>query len=147
MNLEQYSILLSVALMGLTLVTVASIVVYIFSAKFRSFLQNVDYFLYIKVIGILAIIATLGALTYQFGYKTPVCEYCWWQRIFMFPIDIIVLTTLGYKIRHNEITIAILAGIGSVFAAYHYYFHYQVAVLDNILSMPCSAVGIIPSCT
>ena len=147
MNLDQYSVVLSIALVLLLAATIISVAACIFSKNARSKLQEVDYFVYIKLIGLFSIIATLGALVYQFVYKTPVCEYCWWQRIFMFPIDFIVIGTLWSKVKKNEYIIGALALVGGLFAAVHYYFHYQVAVLDNILSLPCSSVGIIPSCT
>jgi len=147
MSLELYSTFLSVAVLALFLITLISILLYLVSPKHRISYSKVGYYTYIKLAGLVAIVSTLGALTYQFGYGTPVCEYCWWQRIFMFPIDIIALVTIWKQITYNEIVIMILAAIGSLFAAFHYYFHFQVAVLDNILSMPCSAVGIIPSCT
>jgi len=147
MNLEQYSTLLSVVLVFLSLATIISIFGFIFSQKIREKLQSLDYFLYIKLIGLLSIIATISVLVYQFVYKTPVCEYCWWQRIFMFPIDFIVIGSLFNRIKKNEYVIAVLAIIGGTFAAVHYYFHYQVAVLENLLVLPCSSVGLIPSCT
>jgi len=147
MNLEQYSVVLSVALVLLLAATLISIFGFIFSKKAREKLKSLDYFLYIKLIGVFSIVATVGALVYQFVYKTPVCEYCWWQRIFMFPIDFIVVGTLWSKVKMNEYIIGALAVVGGLFAAVHYYFHYQVAILDNILSLPCSSLGIIPSCT
>lgn len=147
MTLEQYSVFLTFALGALSLAVVVSVLAYLFSKQAREHLHEVGYFTYIKLIGLFAIIATVGALVYQFVYQTPVCEYCWWQRIFMFPIDIIALTTVWYQTKNNETSIGILAAIGAVFAAVHYYFHVQVAVLGNILSLPCSSVGIIPSCT
>lgn len=147
MDLNLYTIILSVALVGLLGATLLSIIFFVVSDKVRALHKEQDYFAYIQSIGIFAITATIGALIYQFYYKTPVCEYCWWQRIFMFPIDVIVIVTLWKKIKHNEIIIAILAAIGAVFAAVHYYFHVQAILLENEVTLPCSTVGIIPSCT
>lgn len=147
MNLDQYTVILSIALLGLTIATLASILAFLFSPQAREWFKKQDYFSYIKLIGLFAIIATFGALFYQFYYKTPVCEYCWWQRIFMFPIDIVVLVSIWKQIKQNEIIIAILAIIGAIFAAVHYYFHVQVQIMGNLLTLPCSTIGIIPSCT
>ena len=116
-------------------------------AEIRAKLQSIDYFVYIKLIGLFAIGATLGALTYQFAYKTPVCEYCWWQRIFMFPIDIVVLASIFLKIRKNQIITGVLAFIGLVFATVHYWYHYQSIILNRDVDSGCSIIGITPSCT
>ena len=147
MNIDQYSVLLTVAVMALLGVTFISICAYAFVPRARERMLSVDYFTYLKLVGTVATISTIGALVYQFHYLTPVCAYCWWQRIFMFPIDIIILSSLFQRIEKNEVTVMVLAGIGAVFAAIHSYVHVQVAVLGNLLTLPCSSVGIIPSCT
>ena len=147
MNLEQFSILLSVGLIVISVVTIASFLAYVFVPKLRTQLCTIEYELYLKTIGLLAVTSTLMVLVYQFYYLTPVCAYCWWQRIFMFPIDIVILVALWYKTKHSEVTTGILAAFGTFFAGYHYYYHYQVIVLDNPLAMPCSSIGILPSCT
>lgn len=147
MNIDQYSVLLTLAVMALLAITFISMLAYWLSPHARSRMLSVEYTTYLKLVGSVAIISTIGALVYQFHYLTPVCAYCWWQRIFMFPIDIIVLSSLWQRIYKNEITIIILALIGSIFAAIHSYVHVQVAVLGNLLTLPCSSVGIIPSCT
>lgn len=147
MNIDQFSALLSAGLIIISLLTIVSLVAYVAYAPARKALLDVPYSTYLKCIGLLAVTSTIMVLVYQFYYLTPVCAYCWWQRIFMFPIDIVIATALYYKTKYSEVTVVILAAFGTFFAAYHYYYHYQVIVLDNPLSMPCSSIGIVPSCT
>ncbi len=147
MTLEIYSTVLTIGLGGVALATLITILGYFLSASVQQQLLLIDYFTYIKAIGVLAITATLGALFYQFYYATPVCELCWWQRIFMFPIDIVVLVSLMHLVRVNHIIVGILAGFGAAFALYHYYYHFQIFVLGKTLSLPCNAYGLLPACT
>ena len=147
MTLHQYSVLLSIGVFAVLGLALVSMLAYAFSPKARRWLNSVDYYAYIKGIGLLSVIATAGALIYQFVYLTPVCAYCWWQRIFMFPIDFIAIGTVMYKLKHNEKIIGWLAAVGAFFAGYHYYYHYQVIVKNNPLALPCSSIGIVPSCT
>ena len=147
MELNQYSEILSIMTLSLIFIVIIHLIFYLFSKKVNSYTKNVDYFLYLKMIGIIAITSTVGVLIYQFIYNTPVCEYCWWQRIFMFPIDIIILTSIICKIKKNEIITLILSFIGLVFASVHYWYHYQNVVLGNEVSSGCSIIGIVPSCT
>jgi disulfide bond formation protein DsbB len=147
MTLEIYSTALTIGLGGIALATLVTIFGYFLLPAFRQRLLQINYFTYIKTIGVLAITATLGALFYQFYYATPVCELCWWQRIFMFPIDIVVLVSLMYLVRVNHIIVGILASFGAAFALYHYYYHFQIFVLGKTLSLPCNAYGLLPACT
>lgn len=147
MSLDQYSLLVSIGVLAVTIATIISLVGFIAVPKFRTHLATHDYYVYLKAIGVLAVISTLGALTYQFYYATPVCELCWWQRIFMFPIDVIALTAIAFREKAAHISIGILATIGGLFAAYHYYYHFQIFVLDKTLSLPCDGYGTLPACT
>lgn len=147
MTLDQYSLFISIGVLALGLATVTSLIGFLTMPKFRKYLATHDYYTYIKAIGVIAVISTLGALTYQFYYATPVCELCWWQRIFMFPIDVIALVAIAFREKASHISIGILATIGGLFAAYHYYYHFQIFVLDKTLSLPCDGYGTLPACT
>jgi disulfide bond formation protein DsbB len=90
--------------------------------------------------------ATLGALTYQFIYLTPVCLDCWWQRIFMFPLEIIVLVSLLTKNKLNHILIGVMASCGILLSAHHYGEHFERYVLGNSKLVPCSPTPGEPLC-
>lgn len=62
----------------------------------------------------------LGSLFMQFVVGWEPCELCWFQRIFMYPIPIILLHSIIDK-RKDGLKIAFpLAIIGGIIAAYHY---------------------------
>jgi disulfide bond formation protein DsbB len=147
MSLELYSTILAIGTISLFLGVTFALMGYLISPKLRSGLKGFEYFTYLKIIGVVAIVSTLGALLYQFVYETPVCELCWWQRIFMFPIDIVVIVSLFYLVRVNHVIVGILALLGAAFASYHYYYHFQIFVLGKTLSLPCGAYGLLPACT
>lgn len=128
----------------LSLLTIIIIVIlgYIFSAKFRSKLLSFSYFSYMSIIGILSTIATISVLIYQFYFALPVCELCWWQRIFMFPIEFIVASTIIQKSRGNHLAIAGLSLAGAGFAAHHYWNHLTMWVFKtDLVGMQCSGAG------
>lgn len=69
---------------------------------------------------LMAVIATLGSLYYsQVAHFIP-CEYCWYQRIAMYPLAVI----LGIAAFRNDTAVRRyalpLASIGGVIASYHY---------------------------
>lgn len=147
MNLEQYSTVLSVLVLLLGAATVLSMLGAFYSRALREKLFAISYTSLLQITALLATIATLGALTYQYVYLTPVCVLCWWQRIFMFPIEIIIAVTLWTKTRMNHLIVGLLAAIGLPIAAYHYYGHYQKYVAGNPFLLPCSTNPLEPSCT
>ncbi len=69
---------------------------------------------------IISLLATLGALYASEILKMPVCILCWDQRVFMFPLVIL----LGIATFRNDTGIAIytipLAALGALIALYHY---------------------------
>ena len=138
---------LSIGALVIASSVIVIVVAFLFSDRHRDKIMQIDYERWLIVIGSIAILATITSLIYQFIYKTPVCELCWWQRIFLYPIEIITLVAVWKKTKEAHITVAILATIGLFFASYHYYYHFQGFVLGNKLTLPCSYGGLLPACT
>jgi len=146
MTIDQYSLILSILTLLLGTATVFSIAGYFSSPKIRERFGTITYDTWLKLIGIFATIATLGALTYQFIYLTPVCLDCWWQRIFMFPLEIIVAVSLLTKNKLNHFVIGFMAAIGGLFSAHHYSEHFARYVLGSPSLEPCSPLWSDPLC-
>ncbi|CAN5691931.1 hypothetical protein BH11PAT2_BH11PAT2_04650 [soil metagenome] len=147
MSLELFSTVLTVGSMAVSGVLVVSLVLFQVSAKFREHVRAHSYWRFLTAMGILSVVSIAGALIYQLVYLTPVCELCWWQRIFFFPISVIALIAVWHKSKEAHITIAVLAALGLFYASYHYYYHFQGLVLGNKLALPCSSGGLLPACT
>lgn len=142
-----YSLILSLGVLGILAMTLISIMVFIFSSRWRKYLQEIPYFTYLKIIGTIAIASTTFAMIYQLYYELDVCTLCWWQRIFIFPIDIVILVSICKKIRGNHIITWLLALGGTFFAGYHYYYHFIWWVLKLPVFLPCEQGGLLPACT
>lgn len=147
MSLDSYSLLLSIGALAIFATSVALVVSLVCSPRYRVKIMQIKYERWLIAIGSMALLATVTSLVYQFVYKTPVCELCWWQRIFLYPIEVITLVAVWRKTKEAHITVAILAAIGLFFASYHYYYHFQGFVLGNKLTLPCSYGGLLPACT
>ena len=147
MSLDLYSYLLSISVLALGSVMLVTMIGYVCSTTIRLKIQSIPYFHIVKLIGFLAIFSTTAVLIYQIYYEVEVCILCWWQRIFMFPIDIIVLVSLYYKTRTNHVIIGILSAFGIFFAGYHYYYHFRGWVLGELVSLPCDVGWLLPACT
>jgi len=68
---------------------------------------------------LLASAATLGSLFFSEVMELPPCSLCWIQRVFMFPLTIILLVGL-FPFDPRVVRYALpLAAIGGAFALYH----------------------------
>lgn len=133
---DTYDMILSLGVLAVLAFVILHIIAYISSRAVRAKTLQFGYFTYIKIIGIFSVLATIFALTYQYGYGLPVCELCWWQRIFMFPIDFIVIMAIASKIAKIHKPIMALSVVGMGIAAYHYSMN-----IERILGKTNSLMG------
>lgn len=147
MTLEHYSAFLSLGLFLLAGALALGTILYAFVPAVRRAIDQRPYRDFLIALSFVGAAGVIGALVYQLAYATPVCELCWWQRIFLFPIPIIALVALWYRAHAAHVTIAILSALGLFYALYHYYYHFQGLVLGNAVSLPCSTGGLLPACT
>ena len=91
---------------------------------------------------IVALTATLGSLYFSEVAGFEPCKLCWLQRIFMYPLVIILGTAYLRKLKDAWNYVLPLSITGGLIAAYHYYFQ----VTGNPL-IPCSTVGFSISCS
>jgi disulfide bond formation protein DsbB len=66
-----------------------------------------------------AVAATAGSLYFSEVRDFPPCELCWYQRIFMYPLVVIIAVGLIRRDRRLHWTVLPLAGLGLVVAIYH----------------------------
>lgn len=141
-----------------TILAIGAIIIFTFSLlitfenKF-SFIKNNKIIplnkdaLYLLIIAVISGGSVVGAIIYEYVYMTAPCEMCWWGRVALFPIFPITLLALRYKITNVNKIIMLLAGIGLLIGVYHYYYHFNIYVLDNALTMPCDSASLLPACS
>jgi len=98
--------------------------------------------------GLVALTATLGSLFFSEIMHYEPCKLCWLQRIFMYPLPLLLALALIKKDNQIRPYAMMLAVIGAALALYHYVLqvgqiHYQA--LENLVN--CGTVGYSPSCT
>jgi disulfide bond formation protein DsbB len=91
---------------------------------------------------IIGLVATLGSLYFSEIRGFEPCKLCWLQRIFMYPLPIILGISLYKKTKEVWNYVLPMAVVGLGIAAYHYY--YQVTGSSLI---PCSTIGFSVSCS
>lgn len=86
--------------------------------------------------------ATLGSLFLSEVAHFEPCKLCWFQRIFMYPLPILIGVALWKKTKDVWQYVLPLSVIGGVIAIYHYYYQLNPQAL-----IPCSTVGFSVSCS
>ena len=94
---------------------------------------------------LVAAASMLGALFFSEIMNLPPCELCWWQRIFMFPLALILPLGLFPFDRHVVRYALPLALMGWGFAVFHWLLVLGVipeSIRPCVRGVPCSEVTI-----
>lgn len=86
--------------------------------------------------------STIGSLIYSEGFDLIPCRYCWYQRILMYPLAVILVIAAIRKDVPGARRYGLpLAGIGIVIAGYHYFIQHFPSLETSACSIdvPCSA--------
>jgi len=89
---------------------------------------------------LVAALATAGSLYFSEMAKFTPCTLCWYQRIAMYPLVVILGVAIVKRDRRAPTGSATLAGIGAVIAAYH-------VALEWIPSLDTGACAVSAPCT
>lgn len=90
---------------------------------------------------LISIIATSGSLFFSEILKLPPCVLCWYQRICMYPLIVILGVSIWKKDKNLPLFVLPLSIIGTIIAIYHNLLYYKI--IPESLA-PCT-LGI--SCT
>lgn len=89
-----------------------------------------------------ALIATAGSLYFSEVRGYVPCELCWIQRIFMYPLVIVVGVAYFQKNAKIALTSLIISGIGGMISLYHYGIQKLAFLSESAPScgqVPCTA--------
>lgn len=77
---------------------------------------------------VIATVATLGSLYYSEIASFNPCNLCWFQRIFMYPL-VVILGFGAYRGDDKVVDYSLaLAGIGALISTYHNYIYYTTSI-------------------
>lgn len=107
----------------------------------RQILRQVPAKTFLYVAWGVSLVATISSLYFSEYLHLPPCVLCWWQRIFMYPLVLILAVGLIRQDRHVVWNVLPLAGLGTLVAFYHNLLYYG---LLPEAAAPCST-GV--SCT
>ncbi|KDS90955.1 disulfide bond formation protein DsbB [Halorubrum saccharovorum] len=93
---------------------------------------------WLSAAALVATVATAGSLWFSLGLGLTPCDLCWYQRILMYPL-VVVLGVAAVEKRAAVVRTALpLAGIGGSLAAYHSFL--QATMTECTIGGPCATV-------
>ncbi|WP_335870941.1 disulfide oxidoreductase [Bacillus sp. 2205SS5-2] len=90
---------------------------------------------------VFAFLGTIGSLYFSVIRGYVPCELCWYQRIFMYPMSVILFISIWKKDTSVWIYSLILSGIGIILSSFHYSIQKLAFFTNSIPSCgetPCS---------
>ncbi|WP_147533079.1 disulfide oxidoreductase [Bacillus marasmi] len=88
-----------------------------------------------------SVIAMLGSLFFSEVQKFEPCELCWYQRILMYPMVLILVIAIVKKDFRISFYTMFLSAVGAVISLYHYSIQKVPFMADNAVScgrIPCT---------
>lgn len=119
----------------LTLATIA----YVVAVAFRSSIRDGMRAQAAAIALLIGSGATLGSLALSEMFDQVPCELCWYQRIFMYPLPLLVGLAIARKSRDLSIASSGLASIGAGVSIYHLVVQWVPGTGSCDLDNPCSA--------
>ena len=95
----------------------------------------------LKFAFIVSIISTVGSLFFSEVLKFPPCVLCWYQRIFMYPLVVILAIGLWKKDKNLPFFVLPLSIAGTIVAIYHNLLYYGIipeSIAPCTLGISCS---------
>lgn len=83
--------------------------------------------------------ATAGSLALSWGLGLEPCELCWFQRIFMYPLPILIALGVAWGDDQIRRFVGVLAGLGAAISVYHLVVQWVPGAGTCSLDNPCSA--------
>jgi disulfide bond formation protein DsbB len=74
---------------------------------------------------LVATVATAGSLFYSLGWQLFPCRLCWYQRILMYPLPVVLAYGLLTGKRDIYLAVLPLTLLGGTVAAYHTWLQFQ----------------------
>lgn len=93
----------------------------------------------LRLVFIISFFATIGSLYFSEVKELLPCNLCWYQRMFMYPIPLLISIARWRKDENINLYVSVFSGIGAIIALYH--------VIIQIWYIKSSTCGIETDCS
>ena len=111
-----FAILALIAAGGVVLLVAARLIPSVASLRFLDALYRVQ----LPLAALVATTATLGSLYFsEYGYEWTPCRFCWFQRVFMYPLAVVLIVGAIRRDRGVKWSAVPLATVGILVSVWH----------------------------
>ena len=92
-----------------------------------------------------ACVATFGSLYFSEVMKLPPCTLCWYQRILMYPLVLVIAVGLLRRDRGVSLYVIPISLLGFIVGVYHNLLYYRIIpeeIQPCTVGIPCTTVQI-----
>ncbi|MEI8240196.1 MAG: disulfide bond formation protein B [Actinomycetota bacterium] len=132
-----FAVLTIVAAAGAVLMVLSRVINTVPTVRFLDTIYKVQ----LPLAALVALVATVGSLYMsEFGNKFAPCRFCWFQRIFMYSLAVVLLVAAIRRDRGVRWYAAALAGIGILLSTWHILLEHGVVTesAECKASIPCA---------
>jgi disulfide bond formation protein DsbB len=113
---DLFAVLASIAIVGSLLMAVARVAPSVVAVRSLALVHRVQ----LPLAAAVAVVASLGSFWMsEFGNHLPPCRFCWFQRIFMYALGVVLLVAAVRRDRGVKVLAVVLAVCGSLFSIWH----------------------------
>ena len=111
-----FAVLASVAAVGVMLMVVARLVPSVASVQFLAAVHRAQ----VQLAALVAVVASLGSFWMsEFGNHLPPCRFCWFQRVFMYGLGVVLLVAAIRRDRGVKWIAVFMAVCGLLVSTWH----------------------------
>ncbi len=131
-----FAVLTIIAAVGVLLILIARVVPAVASVRFL----DVLYKLQLPLAALVATVSTLGSLWFSEHFGWLPCRFCWYQRVFMYSLAVILIIAAVRRDRSVRWYAVPLAGIGILLSSWHMLLERGVVSESKecLASIPCA---------
>lgn len=132
-----FAVLAIIALVGVVVLVIARLVPSVPTVR----LSDAVYRAQLPLAALVATTATLGSLWFsEYGNHWAPCRFCWYQRVFMYPLAVILIVAAIRRDRGVKWYAVPLAGIGILVSVWHNLLERGVVTESSacVSTVPCA---------
>ena len=131
---DLFAVLAIIALIGVAVLVVARIIPSVATVRFLDAVAKVQ----LALAALVATTASLGSLWFSEHFGWVPCRFCWFQRIFMYSLAIVLVIAAVRRDRGVRWYAGPLAAIGLVVSGWHILIEHGVIGESKVCTTPCA---------
>lgn len=125
---------------ALIILVTVSILIFLNLLKIKYPFKNLISKYRLEIIFLISLIGTVGSILLSVYFKLAPCELCWYQRVFLFSVPIIMAVAIVKEDTKAHVYAFYLSLVGILFSTYHALIQAKIFASDPVFCSPDALV-------